>query len=262
MNPNIEVKWSHYGSALKNNYGKIPHCMTPNQLKDYYAQSLSLLCSLKSATIYYTLTENNSIGKVNEIKFLKMHLQNVYQRVQTTVAEKNGFAIVVADDLNNKTKALKEAVYELTLSGDYVQYTNIKKGLYIDFSDQCHGLQIADICAGIFTASLKYESTPTGEKHKYECGHKLFFTYAYKKTRNHSFNAPYYEYLSILQAKDAAQGQDSSGFDYPKLLENVRSVIAANHSQELSSALGSAAAAQTLKMLILKYCVHAFRSWL
>ena len=66
-----------------------------------------------------------------------------------------------------------------------------------------------------------------------------------------------YEYLSILQATQAAQEQDSGGFDYPKLLENVRSIIAAKHSQELSSALGSADAAQTLKTLILKFCVEA-----
>lgn len=62
-----------------------------------------------------------------------------------------------------------------------------------------------------------------------------------------------YEYLSILQATQAAQEQ-GGGFNYPKLLENVRSIIAARHSQELSSALRNADAAQTLKTLILKYC--------
>ena len=98
---------------------------------------------------------------------LKMHLQNVYQRVQKIVSL-DDFAIIVADDLNDKTKALKKVVYELTLAGDYVQYTNVKKGLYIDFLDQCHGLQIADICAGIFTASLKHESVSAEEKHKYD----------------------------------------------------------------------------------------------
>ena len=64
-----------------------------------------------------------------------------------------------------------------------------------------------------------------------------------------------YEYLSILQATEGTREQDG-GYDYPKLLENVRSIIAANHSQELSSALGNADAAQTLKTLILKYCVQ------
>lgn len=193
VNQNVEIKWSHYGSALKGNYRKLPHHLTPDQLKEYYTKSLSLLCTLSSVTIYYTLTDNNSIGQVNEIALLKMHLQNAYQRIQNTISEKDGFAIVVADDLNDKTKALKQAVYELTIAGDYVQYTNIKKGLYVDFSDQCHGLQIADICAGVFTASLKYASAPENEKHKYNCGHDLFFSEVYKKTRSGFFHAPYYD---------------------------------------------------------------------
>ena len=66
-----------------------------------------------------------------------------------------------------------------------------------------------------------------------------------------------YEYLSILQATEAVTDQESGGFDYSKLLENVRSVIAEKHSSELSSALGNADAAKTLKTMILKYCVEA-----
>ena len=122
-----------------------------------------------------------------------MHLQNAYQRVQATMVEKKGFAIVVADDLNDKTKKLKEAVYSLTLKGDFVQYTNVKKGLYIDFSNQCPGLQIADICAGVFTAALKYENVAEREKHKYEVGHGLFFKDACLCTRHSSLHAPYFE---------------------------------------------------------------------
>lgn len=66
-----------------------------------------------------------------------------------------------------------------------------------------------------------------------------------------------YEFLSVLQA--GATGtehiQEPGDFDYQKLLESVRSVIAEKHSKELSSALGDAEAAKTLKTLILKYCV-------
>ena len=67
-----------------------------------------------------------------------------------------------------------------------------------------------------------------------------------------------YEYLSILQAQDTGseQAKDSDSFDYQKLLEKVRSVIAEKHSKELSFALGSPRAAKTLKTLILKYCVQ------
>lgn len=67
-----------------------------------------------------------------------------------------------------------------------------------------------------------------------------------------------YEYLSILQATEAAseQARENGSFEYSKLLESVRSVIAEKHSKELSSALGSEDAARTLKTLILKYCVQ------
>lgn len=111
-------------------------------------------------------------------------------------ADTKGFAIVIADDLNDKTKALKQAVYAMTVAGDYVQYTNIKKGLYVDFSNQCHGLQVADICAGAFTASLKHESAPESERHKYECGYNLFFSEIYKKTRNNFFGGNFFVYKS------------------------------------------------------------------
>ena len=191
LSPQTEVKWAHYGSALKNNYKNIPHTLTPHQLENYYAKCLSLLCSLKSAVIYYTFTDNNTIKRVDKIKLIKMHLQNAYQKVQTEMIDKTGYAIFIIDDLNDNNKALKQAAYQMTLTGDYVQYTNIKKGLYVDFSDQCHGLQIADICAGVFTASLKYISATEGERHKYQAGTSLFFDYAYKKIRYLSISTPY-----------------------------------------------------------------------
>ncbi len=193
MRPEVEIKWSHFGNALKGHYREGQCKLSPAQLAEYYAQVLDLLTSLESAEVYYTLTDNNIIGHVDKTALFKMHLQNAYQKVQSTVSAKGGFAIVVADDLNSETRALKDAVYDMTMAGDYVNYTNVKKGLYIDFSNQCHGLQIADICAGIFTASAKYESVSETEKHKYEQGHALLFSYAYKKTRNGFYNAPYYD---------------------------------------------------------------------
>lgn len=65
------------------------------------------------------------------------------------------------------------------------------------------------------------------------------------------------EYLSVLQATSvsAEDEQELGSFNYQNLLEHVRSVIAEKHSEELSSALGSAEACKSLKVLILKYCV-------
>jgi pilus assembly protein CpaF len=67
-----------------------------------------------------------------------------------------------------------------------------------------------------------------------------------------------YEYLSVLQAAQAPaeQLQENSELEYQTLLETIRAVIAAKHSAELSSALDNADAAETLKTLILKYCIQ------
>lgn len=179
----IEIKWSHYGNAIKNNCDSNPHNLSSNQLEDYFSRILTFLSTLRSATIYYTLTDNNVVGKVNEIFLLRMHLQNALERVQMTVSDKKGFAVLIADDLNSKTKTLKKATYQLMLQGDYVKFTNVKKGIYIDFSNQCPGLQIADICAGVFTASLKHENVPDDEKKKFQYAYDFFFSNVYKKTR-------------------------------------------------------------------------------
>ena len=51
--------------------------------------------------------------------------------------------------------------------------------------------------------------------------------------------------------------QHPEDFDYSKILDDVRSVIAEKHSSELSAALGSSEAAKTLRILILKYCAES-----
>ncbi len=134
--------------------------------------------------------------------------------------EKDAFAIVIADDLNDKTKSLKQAVYELTMAGDYVQYTNIKKGLYIDFSNQCHGLQIADICAGVFTTTLKYNCAQDTEKHKYLTGYDLFMTYAYMKTRHGFFRAPYYDVYKFGVKEIPTEAGKGTAVSISRIIEN------------------------------------------
>lgn len=91
LNQNIEIKWSHFGSALKGNYKKLPHRLSVDQLKEYYFKSISLLCTLESALVYYTLTDNKMLGQVDEVALLKMHLQNAFQRIQGTVSKKKWF---------------------------------------------------------------------------------------------------------------------------------------------------------------------------
>jgi hypothetical protein len=114
---------------------------------------------------------------------VKMHLQNAYQRVQKTMESNNGYAIYVADNLNKNNEKLKNAVYEMTVEGDFVKYTRVKKGLYTDYSNHCHGLQMADICVGVFTAALKCQEADQKEKRKYTTAWKLLNKYLYKLIR-------------------------------------------------------------------------------
>lgn len=207
----IEVKWAHYGSALKNNYRDIPHSLSPEQLRAYFTDVITCLAERESVEVYYTLTDNRQIGQVEEVSLIKMHLQNAYQKIQTTLSERDGYAIVVADDLNDKTKLLKKAVYSMTMAGDYVQYTNIKKGLYIDFSDQCNGLQVADICAGAFTAASKYVSAEEKEKHKFQFGHQLLLDRLYARTRYGFYHPPTFDiYKYGVKEVPNGKGEDTA----------------------------------------------------
>ncbi len=192
LSSRTEIKWSHLGNIIKKNFNRVPHSLSVEQLEEYFFQLFDFSNTLESVKVYYTLTENKQAKQIGEIPLLKMHLQNALQKIQSTMSDCDGFAIVIADDLNDKTKKLKQAVYELTTAGDYVKYTNIKKGLYIDFSDQCHGLQIADIYAGAFTATLKYISASRKERHKFQIGYDLFTKKGYKKTRSSFYHPPNY----------------------------------------------------------------------
>ncbi len=70
-------------------------------------------------------------------------------------------------------------------------------------------------------------------------------------------NISAYEFLSILQAREAGQVEEkqpeSAGAEYLAILDYVRSTIAQKHANEMSAALDNEAAARTLKSLIMKY---------
>lgn len=220
IKPSIEIKWAHLGNAIKNNYKKTPHTLTKEQIIRYFTDILSLISKMDAVKIYYTFTPNSKIGHVGEAALIKMHLQNALQRIQTTMSEKDGYAIVVADDLNDKTKCLKQAIYELTTHGDFVSYTNIKKSLYVDFSNQCQGLQLADICAGVFTSVLKLISSSEKDKHKYTIGYNLFLEFLYRNTRNILIHPPFYQvYKYGIKEVPHEKGKDIA-IEISKIIED------------------------------------------
>lgn len=184
VNFSTEIKWSHLGARLKKYKTPIHHNLNIQQLQIYYDKVIELLIGLSSVKVYYTFTVNSEIGKIDPINLLKMHLQNAFQRLQKDAKSSKSYGILIADELNDKTKNLKKALYEITSEGDqFTEYTHLHKGFFVDQSDQSCGLQIADILAGIFTASLKYQTAGDGEKSKFEYAHNLFVNKLYKIMR-------------------------------------------------------------------------------
>lgn len=179
-----EIKWSHYGNAIRNRNELIPSKLSAADLESFYTEALKLLSEKKSVKLFFTFTVNKQMRQVDEVKLIKMHLQNAFQRVHRDAQSLSAAAFVIADDMNDKTKPLKKAMYELTQEGDlYTEYDNVNKGLFIDYSDQCCGLQLADICAGVFTASLKHLCSSQQDRRKYAFARNLFDSYLYSLIR-------------------------------------------------------------------------------
>ena len=184
VNYNVEIKWQHYGSRKKKTKIPIPHDLDANQIETYIEEILDLLAKYSSSCVYYTFTSNEQVGAIDAIKLLKMHLQNAFQRLQKDAKDKKRYGILIADELNDKTKKLKKALFEITSEGDqFTKYTNIHKGFFVDQSDQSCGLQIADILAGVFTAALKYQSANDSDKSKFQFGHDMFVNKVWKIIR-------------------------------------------------------------------------------
>lgn len=191
LQPYCEIKWDHFGSLIKGR--NIGIDITVDQIKRYFYDVVGIIQKYKSTKLFYTVTKLSDIGNVDKVKLIKMHMQNAFQKVQMDAESKNSRAIIVADDLNSENKKLKQALYSLTTDGDnYFTYTNIYKGLFVDYSDQCCGLQMADLCAGIFTATLKYLDASEHDKNKYMFAYELFDKYLINHVRKDDRNLPYY----------------------------------------------------------------------
>lgn len=189
---NVEVKWSHLGSRIMNRHNIIPHKLSREEMEGYFKDVIEVLDRLNYAKTYFTLTVNGLVPHINTVSLIKMHIQNAMQMLQREASNKNGYGILIADELNNKTIMLKEALYELSANGDqYTQYTNVQKGFLIDQSNLSCGLQAADIAAGVFTANLKFENAEDDEKYKYQYAHNIFENMLYKTIRYNDARLPY-----------------------------------------------------------------------
>lgn len=186
----VEVKWAHFSDRLKKKKN-IPHELTTDEIHSFIKEVIECVCNTPSAKLYFTFTDNKTVNRIDEIKLIRMHIQNAIQRAQSEAVSNNGYAVIIADDMNSSNKKLKKVFQQLTIEGDqYTQYPNVQKGLLIDYSDLSCGLQIADLFAGVLTATLKYATSPDTEKRRFLFGFDLFKKTLYKIIRYTHFPNP------------------------------------------------------------------------
>lgn len=170
INPYKEVKWSYLWSLYKyrKNQKEIPKDKpfyflrerSQNLLVKYVASALELMSQCERFKVIYTITLNNKecTSNVSEVEILKMHMQDMMQRVQMEVqSEDKNLCVIYFDSKGRKLdEKLKEAYHIIYQEGDFIKnYTHIVDSIILDFSHHNSGIQIADYCAGVFNGMLR-----------------------------------------------------------------------------------------------------------
>lgn len=170
IEPTKEVKWSYIWSvaSYKRSNKKIPKSKAFYFLKDYSIdtlvsfvdKSLELLSQCDDCCLVYTITfnEKDKTPKISEEKILKMHLQDIMQRIQMQIQmEADNLAVFFFDSKSKKIDyKLKEIYQSVYQEGDFIErYTHIIDSIVFDWSHHSIGIQFADYCAGVFYGLLK-----------------------------------------------------------------------------------------------------------
>lgn len=108
LKPCDEVKWSHYGNAIKRQTRLFDYSFEKRDFEIFFTEVTRIIKGCRELTIYYTMTNNREVGRVDDIKLIKMHLQNAFQKIQMDAKRSNAKAFIIADDLNKKNKSKKK----------------------------------------------------------------------------------------------------------------------------------------------------------
>ncbi len=184
----VEIKWAETGQRFNNRKSEGLEELSDEAIFKYIESIIKTSANLKSVKLFFSVFDNKIKKKYEYQSILKMHIQNALQRAQKD-AYKNDYITVIIDDINERiNKPIKEIVHSMLVEGDFQEYRNIKKSILVDYSHHCIGLQLADYCAGVFTACLKRLSCPNN----YSFANDLFYNYLYQKIRNDSTHLPDY----------------------------------------------------------------------
>lgn len=191
-----EIKWSYPWTlrSLKENNKKITEKedikflenYDYHDLIDFIDKCISILKQLNYVKIIFTVTKNSDVHNINEEKLLKMHIQEIMQRVEMELQnDSNNLGVFFIDPISKeKNTFLKNAYFELYQKGDFIKkYSHIKDGLNIEYSHQSVGIQLTDYLAGTFGSFIK-----SFESKNYEKGVNMFLNNIYPFIRKNNKN--------------------------------------------------------------------------
>lgn len=114
--------------------------------------------------IITTITPNKGFNdKVSKSNIEKFHYQNITQRIEFEMSEKNSNAIIVSDKLGDSEleKLIEENYSKNYKFGDLVIYGKIHDSIYFKDSKLNIGIQTADYVAGTINGFLNKRNTST-----------------------------------------------------------------------------------------------------
>jgi hypothetical protein len=186
-----EIKWSYLWSIKKhaNRNEIIPtdreysflNGVQYEKLLRFVGDSCRLLIGCAYCKLIFTLTFNNTSLYQTKESILKMHLQELMQRIEMEIqSDSDNLSIMFFDSENPSTESLLRNAYRLIYTnGDFItEYRHIKDSISFELSHHSFGIQMADYVAGIFHGFLQ----------GYKDSSELFSTFVYQMLRRDKDN--------------------------------------------------------------------------
>ena len=160
-----EIKWSYVWSLHKYLKDRKPipedkefkrfESLGPEKLINFIADSLKLLLPI-NAKIVLTITDNRLCPRYTEVNLLKMHLQNVMQRLEMEMQLNDDLCVIFFDNCGGNDHLLRIGYNKLYLEGDrFVEFSHLKDSLNVELSHHSAGIQIADYVTGVVVSALR-----------------------------------------------------------------------------------------------------------
>lgn len=165
-----ELKWSYIGSIVKHRkrgekipedkpYAKFAR-LSDEQLWDHVRKCLKLLHDANFCRLIYTVTDNacQATGKLSKETIYRMHIQDLMQRIEYELREKEGLAVVFLDPLPDErsNRLVREAYASFYQNDQFIaEYRCIKDSLAYELSHHSSGIRLADYAVGVFGGFLR-----------------------------------------------------------------------------------------------------------